>query len=106
MDPAVGQADASTPSGPSPDGAANGVVPLFVDLDGTLIATDVFCESLIAVVKLPPRLMARVPLWAAQGRPALKKALAEHVTPNAEALPYHADVLEFLRRERERGRPI
>lgn len=82
------------------------VVPLFVDLDGTLIATDVFCESLVSALKLPPRLALRLPVWVAAGRPRLKAALAEHITPDPHALPYHLDVLEFLRREQAAGRPI
>ncbi len=82
------------------------VVPLFVDLDGTVIATDVFCESLVRAFKLRPRLAIQVPFWAAQGRPALKRALSEHITPDPHTLPYHADVLEFLAAERKTGRPI
>lgn len=86
--------------------AAADVVPLFVDLDGTLIATDVFAESLVSAFKLPPRLAWQVPLWAAEGRPKLKAALAEHITPDPHSLPYHIEVLEFLRREHATGRPI
>lgn len=86
--------------------AAADVVPLFVDLDGTLIATDVFAESLVSALKLPPRLALQVPLWAAEGRPKLKASLAEHISPDPHSLPYHLEVLDFLRREQATGRPI
>ncbi len=98
---------ADNDSGGSPAAsAATGVVPLFVDLDGTLIATDVFCESLVSAVKLPLRHVVRLPLWISRGRPELKRELSQHVTPDAHSLPYHADVIEFIKSERQRGRPI
>jgi 4-hydroxybenzoate polyprenyltransferase len=106
MNPEISPADAPMETDPSAMPTDAEVVPLFVDLDGTVIATDVFCESLVAALKLRLRLLLQVPQWAARGRPALKRALSEHITPDPHTLPYHTDVLEFLAAEQKKGRPI
>lgn len=80
--------------------------PLCVDLDGTLIASDMLWESLFDVARKRPADLLKVPGWLARGRAALKEGLAERSAVDVALLPYRADVLEFLRRERARGRRI
>ena len=46
-------------SSPSPDAAPR--VPLCVDLDGTLITTDLLLESTLAFVRSDPRAVLRLP---------------------------------------------
>ena len=43
-------------------------LPLYVDLDGTLIATDSLHESLLKLVRTSPRALLQLPLWLLRGR--------------------------------------
>ena len=54
---------ADTPSPPAP-----ALPPLCVDLDGTLIRTDLLYESFIAVMTAMPWLLLRVPFWLLRGK--------------------------------------
>ncbi len=42
--------------------------PLFVDLDGTLIRTDLLFESLLRLVRRNPLCLFLIPLWLLLGR--------------------------------------
>ena len=47
--------------------------PLVVDLDGTLIKTDLLLESFYAMIHRDPLLAVHVPLWLLKGKAYLKK---------------------------------
>lgn len=79
---------------------------LFVDLDGTLVATDVMREALLLAGRRNPWVFAQFLVWARRGRASAKRALAQRVSPDPERLPYHEEVLVFLREERARGRTL
>ncbi|KQT86139.1 UbiA family prenyltransferase [Aurantimonas sp. Leaf443] len=79
---------------------------VYVDLDGTLIRSDLLWETLFLAARQRPDLMARVPFWTARGKAYLKARLAESVEFDAALLPYRTEVVEALRVERERGRRI
>lgn len=80
--------------------------PLVVDLDGTLLRTDSLHESAIRVLRDRPLDVARLPLWLAQGKAAMKRRIAERVTLDPAALPYRDDLLDWLRAQREAGRRL
>jgi 4-hydroxybenzoate polyprenyltransferase/phosphoserine phosphatase len=80
--------------------------PLYVDLDGTLIATDLLHESFLSAVKRSPWIALQCVPWLAAGRHRLKEELACRATIDVASLPYREDVLAFLREERARGRRI
>ena len=52
------------------------MLPLCVDLDGTLVKTDVLFESAAAALKAQPLLAFALPFWLLRGRAALKSELA------------------------------
>ena len=79
---------------------------LCVDLDGSLIATDLLAESIVLLVKRNPLYLFMLPIWLARGRACLKHEVACRVQLNAAVLPYHAGVLSWLREERRRGRRV
>ena len=81
-------------------------IPLAVDLDGTLIKTDLMWEAIVMLLKRNPLYLFLIPFWALQGARTLKEKLAARVEIDAAALPYHADFLAFLTCEREKGRKI
>jgi len=80
--------------------------PLFIDLDGTLIKTDLLVESFVGLLKRQPLLALQMPLWLLRGKAYLKHRIAEHVALNPGALPYHAEFLDYLKGQREAGRPL
>lgn len=83
------------------------MVPLAVDLDGTLIATDLLWEGLFLLLRKNPLLLFLVPVWLAGGGPArLKQEIAARVEIDATLLPYRAPLLERLHKERAAGRVI
>ncbi|MGK6310163.1 UbiA family prenyltransferase [Variovorax sp. DT-64] len=79
-------------------------LPLYVDLDGTLIATDSLHESLLKLVRVSPRALLSLPLWLLRGRAALKREVARRTRLDVRTLPYRPEVLDFVRRAREAGR--
>ncbi|MFS2004728.1 UbiA family prenyltransferase [Duganella sp. CT11-25] len=83
-----------------------GGVPLVVDLDGTLLRSDLLVESALAFARAQP-LRALAPLaWLGGGKAALKQRLAEAAEIDVATLPYDVRVLELIARERALGRRI
>ena len=83
---------------------ANNALPLCVDLDGTLIHTDLTFESLLSVVKRSPWLLFLLPLWLLRGKSHLKAQLARRATVDTSVLPYNEAVIEIVREARLAGR--
>lgn len=86
--------------------ATDSLVPLCVDLDGTLIATDLLWESLIGMIRKRPMDAARLPFWLLEGRATLKRRIAERVALDVQTLPYRAEVIDFLKDEKTLGRRL
>lgn len=85
----------------------NAAVPLAVDLDGTLIATDLLWEGLFLLIRKNPLYLFLVPVWLASGGPArLKCEIAERININPEVLPYREELLAQLRAEKAAGRRL
>lgn len=80
--------------------------PLVVDLDGTLTPTDTLVESLVKVVKQSPLNLVRIPFWLTRGRAGFKEAIAAHANISGEHLPYRESLLDYLRKEKQKGRKI
>ena len=79
---------------------------LYVDLDGTLIATDLLHESLLLLLRGSPISILRMPFWLLNGKAVLKREIALRVTLDAAALPYRPGVLELIRQARQEGRRV
>lgn len=80
--------------------------PLCVDLDGTLINTDMLFESLLHLIKQNPIYLLWVPFWLARGRSVLKAEIARRIVFDAESLPFHEDFLASLRQQKSDGRAL
>jgi 4-hydroxybenzoate polyprenyltransferase len=80
--------------------------PLVIDLDGTLIKTDLLLESANSFVFRYPMRVFKIIGWLAEGKSALKTHLAEvnHLDP--ESLPYNQSLLAWLREEKTKGRRL
>lgn len=83
-----------------------GESPLCVDLDGTLIRSDLFIESLFAALRADFSFIFRLPFILARGRAALKAELAERSVIDSSRLPYNDTVLSFIREQRKLGRQV
>jgi len=81
-------------------------VPLCVDLDGTIISSDVIWESLVRLLKRNPLYLILVLIWWTRGRAYLKGQVAERVHLDVGSLPYNEPVLDFLRSQKRAGRTI
>lgn len=80
--------------------------PLIVDLDGTLIHTDMLHESALRVTRDRPLDALRIPLWLMRGKAVLKNQLASRSNFDASLLPYNEKLLDWLKEERANGRRI
>ncbi len=81
-------------------------VPLCVDLDGTLILSDLLLESMLLLIKRNPLYLLRIPLWLLRGKASLKAEIAARVTVNPAALPYNRELIDWLRSEQGAGRRL
>lgn len=81
-------------------------IPLVVDMDGTLIATDVLLEGAVQLIKRNPLNAFRMLRWLAQGKARLKARVAEATDLDVSQLPYRSQVLEYLQSARSQGRPV
>ncbi|MWB97912.1 UbiA family prenyltransferase [Agromyces seonyuensis] len=77
-----------------------------VDLDGTLIRSDLLWESAVRHVLRTPLGWADVLAWTARGPVELKSRLAERVDLDMSLLPYNAGLLALLEERRAEGAEI
>lgn len=101
--PAVRQQTAVVQTAPLP---AASFPPLVVDLDGTLIKTDLLLESVCRLMREEPLALFALPYWLLKGKAHLKREIAERVRFDPELLPYRTALLEYLGQEHEKGRQI
>ena len=104
--PPSGTSVPAPPPESTPPSPADVSVPLFVDLDGTLIKTNLLAESLFALLAQSPGRALRLPVWWAHGRAYLRHRLAGCARLDVSLLPYHHHFLAFLKAEAARGRAI
>lgn len=80
--------------------------PLVVDLDGTLVKTNLLFEGLLALLKRNPLYLVAVLLWLIKGKAYLKRQIARRVQLDVATLPYHVELLEALECARDEGRQL
>src|SRR5580698_701030 len=81
-------------------------MPLVVDLDGTLIAGDLFYKSFFAALFRNPFIVLPCIGWLWRGRAALKRELALRCRIDFNRLKLHQDVLALLLGEKAAGRSV
>lgn len=81
-------------------------IPLCIDLDGTLLKTDMLHETSILLVKRNPLYVLMLPLWLLRGKAYLKKQIASRVEFDPSCLPYRTDLIAHLSEERATGRHV
>lgn len=85
---------------------AENQIPLVVDLDGTLIRTDLMAETLARYLRRNPFGLFLVLFWWTRGRAFLKRQLSRRVRLDPAALPYNEDFLRWVKEQKASGRKI
>jgi len=81
-------------------------IPLYVDIDGTLIRTDLLVEGTLQLAKRHLATLLLIPLWLFKGKAELKRQIADRVSIDPAQLPYDEELVSYLREESGRDRPI
>jgi hypothetical protein len=81
-------------------------VPLVVDLDGSLLRTDLLLESALCLINQRPWLVLWMPLWLLRGRAYLKRRIFQRVQLDVSLLPFNEELLAWLRNEKARCRRL
>ena len=89
---------------PCAGGGASGV--LCVDLDGTLIHSDVLVESALALLRADVAKGLLMPLWLLRGKAHLKEQIAQVADIDVSLLPYDERVLKLIDERRNAGQRI
>jgi len=82
------------------------VIPLCVDLDGTLVKSDTLLDGVCQLARIHPWQLLRIPVWLSGGKAKLKMEVAQRAQLDAARLPYNLELLRYLQAERREGRPI
>ena len=81
-------------------------LPLCVDLDGTLIRSDLLLEAVAVLVRARPWTLFVLPFWLARGLAFLKHRIAESVSLDVSTLPFHGPLVARLRAQKASGRRL
>jgi 4-hydroxybenzoate polyprenyltransferase len=73
-----------------------GKIALVIDLDGTLLRSDLLLESLFALLRRHPLLVFALPLWLLKGKAAFKAEIAHRVDLDMAGMPWDERVRELL----------
>ena len=82
------------------DHAAKTGIPLCVDLDGTLIRSDLLVESALALLAHRPLAIFSMLGWLLRGKAHLKRQIAQRVELDPSALPYNKELLTWVGEQR------
>lgn len=76
---------------------------IVVDLDGTLVMTDMLVENLFLFLRTYPWRVLSLIGWLLKGKAYFKSKLADAILPPTERLPYNEDLLVWLDQRRRAG---
>ncbi|HET8701499.1 MAG TPA: UbiA family prenyltransferase [Nitrococcus sp.] len=80
--------------------------PLIVDLDGTLLSTDLLHESVFALIRRSPGYLFCLPVWLLRGKARLKDEIARRIDLDIPGLPFNESFLAHLKAEKASGRAL
>lgn len=80
-------------------------MPVYVDMDGTLVKTDIAQELILQCFK-KIALLYQLLLLLFSGRSHIKRFLALNTEFSAKHLPYNQKLIEYLQEEKSRGREL
>lgn len=77
-----------------------------MDLDGTLVRTDLFLESVLKLIKQNPINIFNVIIWTLRGRSVVKALVARKIKLDPRFLPYEEELVDYIKRQKTIGRTI
>ena len=80
--------------------------PLVLDLDGTLLRTDLLLEAALQFAKKSPHTAFLLIWWAIKGIAHLKHQLAQRTTLAVELLPVNEALVSYAREAADSGRTV
>ncbi len=86
--------------------AAGTLRPLVLDLDGTLLRTDMLFECVARLLRRNPLMLFALAVWLLQGRALLKARLARHADLDVSTLPVDRRILDLAEKAAAEGRAI
>jgi len=90
-----------------PDTNTSNTTPLVVDLDGTLISSDILIESFLALLKKNPLYLFLVLVWLYRsGKAGMKRQIANRTDIDVANLPYNHELINYLTSEKTKGRTL
>lgn len=78
--------------------------PIVVDLDGTLVLTDLLIENVFLVLRHNPFTFFTLVFSLFRGKAYFKMRFADVVLPDVKSLPYNLELIDWLQRQRAKGR--
>jgi phosphoserine phosphatase len=81
-------------------------IPLIVDLDHTLIDTDLLYESSVGVLKKYPLLILVYPFWFLKGKGYLKDQLVKRFNIDVTKLPYNNITIDYIKERKKQGSKV
>ena len=82
------------------------MLPLCVDLDGTLVKSDTLADSVCVLARTHPWDLLRLPGWLMRGKAVLKREVSSRAPLDAAHLPYNEALIVYLREQAASGRPL
>jgi len=80
--------------------------PICIDLDGTLIFTDILYEQMVLLIKYRPWMVIFFPFWLFHGKNHFKQKIASQVELAIEHLPYNTALITWLKEQKAKGRQL
>jgi 4-hydroxybenzoate polyprenyltransferase len=77
-----------------------------VDLDGTLISTDMLWETACFLLCREPLRAFSLPVWLLRGKAGFKHEIAQRVDFDPSLLPYRREVVDYITAEKAAGRRL
>lgn len=81
-------------------------LPLYVDLDGTLVHGDLLLESFLELLKRNLLWLLLIPVWLLRGKANLKHQIASRVSVRVDLLRYNQPLLDYLQQQKAQGRRL
>lgn len=79
-------------------------IPLYVDLDGTLVFNNTVYDTIFQLLHKKPTYLLCFPFWLIRGHAYFKRQVAQRIDFDPALLPYHQEMIDFIKQERKQGR--
>lgn len=76
---------------------------IVVDLDGTLVHSDMLVENLFLFLRHNPLRIFELVFWLLGGKAHFKRRLADAVLPGVDGIPYNKSLIDWLTQQRSVG---